>query len=205
MRFRLVPVDEKFFELFIDSARNVAECARRLRTALQSPEGFEQDHQRVVECERRGDEITRSILGRLATSFVTPFDREDIHALAEELDDVCDDMLAVTDLLQLTNVTTVLPELKEQADVLVAMAERTEQLLEGLESMKGLEPMLDDIDRLESEGDAVHRRTIARLFSGELDAIEVIRWKDIVSAMEEALNALEDVSDVVESIVLKHA
>lgn len=205
VRFRLVPVDEKFFELFIESARNVSECARRLRDALDAPDGIAEGHKRVVECERRGDEITRSILARLATSFVTPFDREDIHALAEELDDVCDDMLAVTDLLQLTHVTTVLPELKEQADVLVVMADRTVELLEGLESMKGLEQLLDDIDRLESDGDTVHRRTIARLFSGELDALEVLRWKDIVQAMEAALNAVEDVSDVVESIVLKHA
>ena len=205
MRFRLVPVDDRFFDLFNDSATNAAECARRLREVLDEPNGITERHARVIDCERRGDQITQQILTRLGTSFVTPFDREDIHALAEELDDVVDDMLAVSDILQMARPATILPELKEQADVLVQMADETVLLMSKLESMKGVQPHLESIDRLESEGDNVYRRTIARLFSGELEALEVLKWKDIVHAMEEALNTLEDISDVVESIVLKHA
>jgi predicted phosphate transport protein (TIGR00153 family) len=205
LRFRLVPVDEEFFRLFSESARNVAETARRLTELIENPNDIDEHHSRVVECERRGDEIVRALLHRLSTSFVTPFDREDIHALAEELDDVVDDILAVADLLKLVGVEEILPELKEQGDVLVRMAEHCVELIDRLESMRGVQEHLDAIDRLESEGDAVHRRTIVRLFSGELETLEVLKWKDIVSAMEAALNTLEDISDVVESIVLKHA
>src|SRR5918995_3489497 len=204
MRFRFVPTDDAFFPLFDASAANVAECARRLREILAEPT-VPSGHEKVAACEQRGDELVRAILQRLNSTFVTPFDREDIHALAEELDDVVDDMLEVSHRIQLTGITSTLPELKEQADLLVQCADETEQLIARLESMKGVQPHLDAIDRLESEGDAVHRRILARLFGGEFDALEVLRWKDVIESMERALNTLEDISDIVESIVLKHA
>jgi predicted phosphate transport protein (TIGR00153 family) len=204
MRFRLVPTDDRFYALFSDSARNAEECARRLRNVLADPastDGF----RLVVESERRGDELTAQILHRLDTSFVTPFDREDIHALAEELDDVVDDMHSVAALMQVVNLTDTLPELVEQADVLVKMASATVDLVGRLESMKDVKPLLELIDQLESEGDAVYRRTLARLFSGEFKALDVLKWKDLVTAMEAAINTLEDISDVIESIIFKHA
>lgn len=206
MRFRLVPTDDRFFDLFNESARNAEECARRLRDYLRDPATEADDkHGRVVECERRGDELTAAILHRLDTTFVTPFDREDIHALAEELDDVVDDIHAVSALLHLVPMGDMLPEVQEQADILVRMAGETVQLVERLQSMKAAKGLLESIDRLESEGDAVYRRVLARLFSGEFDALEVLKWKDVVHALEMALNTLEDISDVVESIILKHA
>ena len=204
MRFRLIPTDDAFFALFDDSAANVAECAHRLRDLLSDPTDPEA-HEKVAACEHRGDELVRTILQRLNTTFVTPFDREDIHALAEELDDVVDDMLEVSHRMQITGITTTLPELKEQADLVVQCADETKELISRLESMKGVQPHLDAVDRLESEGDAVHRRILARLFGGEFEALEVLRWKDVIEAMEAALNTLEDISDIVESIVLKHA
>ena len=205
MRFRLVPVDDVFFELFSASAHNVLEAARRLAELLSDPINLKTMHREVVHFEQRGDQLTDELLTRLSTSFVTPFDREDIHALAEELDDVVDDILAVAALIELVDVDEVIPEVREQADVLVRMAEENAQLIDRLEKMKGVEPYLNAIDKLESEGDEIHRRTIARLFSGEFDALDVIKWKDLSQAMEAALNAVEDISDVVESIVLKHA
>jgi predicted phosphate transport protein (TIGR00153 family) len=205
MRFRLVPVDEGFFELFSASARNVLDAATRLRELLQDPANLAKMHAGVVEFERKGDEITHDTLTRLSRSFVTPFDREDIHALAEELDDVVDDILEVAALLEVVDVDEILPELKEQADILVTMAEQNVALLDRLPRMKGVEPYLDAIDRLESEGDTINRRAQVRLFSGEMEALEVLKWKDIIRAMEAALNTIEDISDVVESIVLKHA
>jgi predicted phosphate transport protein (TIGR00153 family) len=204
MRFKLVPTDDKFFDLFSDSAANAAEAAKRLRTLVSDFTDVKAKHDAVVECERRGDELTRLILRRLDSSFVTPFDREDIHALAEELDDVVDDMLAVSDLMQLVSIDTVIPEMVELADILVRMTEETVTLFGRLKSMKDMQPILDAIDRLESEGDSVYRRTLARLFA-EFDALSVLKWKDIVQAMEGALNTTEDVSNVVESIVLKFA
>lgn len=203
MRFRLLPTDDKFFALFNDAAANAAECARRLRDCI--PDGGELEHDRIRECERRGDEITRTILQRLNATFVTPFDREDIHALAEELDDVVDDIHTVSELLVVLPVSTPLPELNDQVDLLVTAAEETEVLVGRLESMKDVRPHLDAIDRLESEGDAIYRTILGHLYSGNVDALEVLRWKGIVEALENALNTIEDISDVVESIVLKHA
>ena len=205
-RFKLIPTDDRFFDLFSEAAENAAECGRRLRDLLASDfTDLAEKHARIIECEQRGDALTRDIVRRLNSTFVTPFDREDIHALAEELDDVVDDMMAVSHRLQLASVQTPLPELRDQADVLVAMADETVALMQRLESMKNVQPHLDAIDRLETEGDTLYRRTLARLFSGEFDALDVLRWKDIVEALEAALNTLEDVSNVVESIVLKHA
>jgi predicted phosphate transport protein (TIGR00153 family) len=206
MRFKMVPTDDRFFDLFREAAENAAECSRRLRDLLASDfTNLAEWHARIIECEQRGDELTRDIVRRLNSTFVTPFDREDIHALAEELDDVVDDMMAVSHRLQLASVDRPLPELRDQAEVLVAMADETVALMQRLQSMKNVQPHLDAIDRLETEGDTLYRQTLARLFSGEFDALDVLRWKDIVEALEAALNALEDVSNVVESIVLKHA
>jgi predicted phosphate transport protein (TIGR00153 family) len=205
VRFRLIPSDEGFFTLFNQSAMNAAECARRLRDIVADFSDVEVKHTLVADCETRGDELTGSILKRLDGTFVTPFDREDIHALAEELDDVVDDMLTVSHLLRLLSIESILPELKEQADLLVQMADQAVGLMGRLESMKGTGPFLQAIDQLEHEGDAVYRRTLARLFSGEYEALEVLKWKDIVQAMEAALNTVEDISNIVESIILKHA
>ncbi len=203
MGFRLLPSDERFFELFAAAAVNVSDCAQRLRELLDSEgNGLEA----VIACERRGDELTREILHRLNTSFVTPFDREDIHALAEGLDDVVDDMLEVAYILDLgdRDVSTM-PELKQQADILVQMANEVALIGGRLESMKGLAPHLDAIDRLESEGDQIYRNALRRLYSDEFKARVTMYWKDVVETMEAALDTIEDISDVVEAIVLKHA
>ena len=205
MRFRLIPSDDRFFAIFNESAMNAAECARRLRDMVVDFSDVDAKHALVADCETRGDELTGDILKRLDGTFVTPFDREDIHALAEELDDVVDDMLTVSHLLRLLSIESILPELKEQADLLVQMADQAVGLMGRLESMKGTVPFLEAIDQLEHEGDAVYRRTLARLFSGEYEALEVLKWKDIVQAMEAALNTVEDISNIVESIILKHA
>jgi predicted phosphate transport protein (TIGR00153 family) len=203
VRFRLLPTDDKFFPLFDRAAANAAECARCLRAVVVDDRA--EAHELINQCEHTGDEITREILQRLNSTFVTPFDREDIHALAESFDDVVDDIQTVSQLLLLTRVSTNLPEMQDQADLLVRMAEEAEALIRLLESMKGCQPHLDAIDRLESEGDDVYRRILARLYSGDIDALEVLRLKGIVEALEGALNTIEDISDVVESIVLKHA
>ncbi|MFL5226814.1 MAG: DUF47 domain-containing protein [Microvirga sp.] len=204
MRFRLLPTDDHFFALFDDVAANAVECAARLRALVGDT--LPSDHfEEVLASEHRGDELTKEILQRLETSFVTPFDREDIHELAEKLDDVVDDMQEVARRLHLTVVGEVIPALTEQADLLVRMAEETRGLIGRLSTMKGIAPHLEAIDALESQGDAAYRQALVRLFSGEYDALDVLRWKDIVEAMEAALNTLEDVSNVVESIVLKHA
>jgi uncharacterized protein len=206
VRVRLLPTDDRFFELFNDAATNVAACGRRLHELVDQANGGDEAMGAVVACEQRGDELTREILRRLNTSFVTPFDREDIHALAEEIDDVVDDMLEVAYRLDLGDRdTSAMPELKQQADVLVLMADEIVQMIAALESMKGLGPHLDAVDRLESEGDTIYRNALRRLYSDEFKARATLYWKDVVEAMEHALDTMEDISDVVEAIALKHA
>ena len=205
MRFRLVPRDDGFFPLFDQQAANVAEGARLLRDLLDDFEDVHAKHARIQECERRGDAVTDTILRRLDQSFVAPFDREDIHALAEQMDDVVDDIQAVSELLLLHDVDEPLEEVRELGDILVKAAEANVALVGKLSKLRGIEPELQAVDRLESEADRIYRRSVARLFSGDFNAFDVLRWKDIVEAIEESVNGLEKISDVIEGIALKHS
>jgi predicted phosphate transport protein (TIGR00153 family) len=204
MKFRLLPTDERFFELFNEAAANVADCSHRLEELLRgSADGLE----KVIACETRADAIAQDILRRLNTSFVTPLDREDIHALAVEFDDVIDAMVEVAYRLDFADRdVSILPELEEQSELLVRMAEETVTMMQRLESMKGLSPHLDVLHRLESQGDLVYRTALQKIYSNDFRATMYVHyWKDLVETMEGALDALEEVSDVVEGIVLKHA
>jgi uncharacterized protein len=205
MRFRLFPRDEAFFPLFDQAAANLAESARMLRDLMEDFEDVHAKHKQINDCERRGDELTTAILRRLDASFVTPFDREDIHALTEQIDDVVDDIQAVSELLLLHDVDEPLDEVKELTEILVKAADANVILISKLAKLRGLETELELIDRLESEADRVYRRSVAHLFSGDFNAFDVLRWKDIVEAIEESVNGVEKVTDIVEGIALKHS
>ncbi|HEV8627851.1 MAG TPA: DUF47 family protein [Acidimicrobiia bacterium] len=199
-----MPRDDGFFPLFDQAAANLAEGAQLLRDLLDDFEDVHAKHSRIQECEHRGDQVHDTILRRLDQSFVAPFDREDIHALAEQMDDVVDDIQAVSELLLLHDVDEPLDEVRELGDVLVKAAEANVALIGKLSKLRGIEPELQAVDRLESEADRIYRRSVARLFSGDFNAFDVLRWKDIVEAIEESINGVEKISDVVESIALKH-
>jgi predicted phosphate transport protein (TIGR00153 family) len=205
VRFRLIPRDESFFPLFDEAATNLAECAGLLRDVIVGLGDSRAGHARINECERRGDELTQTILRRLDQSFVAPFDREDIHALTEQIDDVVDDIHAVSELMVLHDVDEPLPEVRELADVLVKAADAVTGLIGKLSRLRGIEADLQAVDRFESEGDHIYRRCVAHLFSGDFNAFDVLRWKGIVEAIESAINGIEKVSDVVAAIVIKHA
>jgi predicted phosphate transport protein (TIGR00153 family) len=205
VRFRLVPRDDGFFPLFDQAAANVADGARLLRDLLNDFEDVHAKHSRIQECEQRGDAVTETILRRLDRSFVAPFDREDIHALTEQMDDVVDDIQAVSELLLLHDVDEPLEEVRELADVLVQAAEANVALIGKLSKLRGIESELQAVDRLESEADRIYRRSVAHLFSGDFNAFDVLRWKDIVEAIEESVNGLEKIGDIVEGIALKHS
>lgn len=205
MPFRVIPRTHDFYELFDKQGRNVVEGARLLQGLLSDFTDREAKHARIRQHEHDGDEITHEILRALNTSFVTPFDREDIHGLASGLDDILDFIEAVADLIVLHQVEEPLPEMKQQADVLLQAAEEVQMALAGLRKFNGLEDHWVEINRLENEGDRIYRKTVARLFSGEFKAMDVLKWKDLVDEMEEAIDGCEDVANRVESIVLKHA
>jgi hypothetical protein len=205
VRFRLVPRDDGFFPLFDQAAENLVDGARLLRDLIDQFEDVHAKHARINDCERRGDELTRTILRRLDQSFVAPFDREDIHALTEQIDDVVDDIQAVSELLLLHDVDEPLPEVQELTDVLVKAAEANVTLVGKLARLRGLEGDLETIDRLESEADKIYRRSVAHMFSGDFNAFDVLRWKDIVEAIEDSVNGLENISDIIRGIALKHS
>ncbi|HEX4492823.1 MAG TPA: DUF47 family protein [Acidimicrobiia bacterium] len=203
-RFRLTPTDEGFFDLFEAAAANLRDCAEHVAKLIASADNIDECFDAVKACERRGDEISRDVLTRLDASFVTPYDREDIHELAEELDDVIDDMFAAASLIQLIGVDPQPPELSELAEILIAMAEETVGLVACLRTRNGARLRLERIEHLERQGDVVFRRAMGQLLNGEHGALYVIKWKDVIEALEKSLNAIEDLSDVVESALVKN-
>jgi uncharacterized protein len=205
MSFRLLPKDPKFFELFVADGDNLQAATAALNDMVANYDRLDERVATIQALEKRGDEIDREVTRKLEDAFVTPFDREDIHALAEEIDDVVDDMKTVAQRVELLAVRSTVPWLNRQAELLVEMAGEAVQLMGKLPSMKGLGPHLEAIDRLESQADAIYNEALAHLFSGEFEALDVLRWKDLVEAMEAAINTMEDIGDVVESIMLKHA
>lgn len=204
-RLRLVPADNGFFELFNAAAVNARDCAEELRRMLASCTEVEEYFQEIRSFERRGDQFTVDLLRKLDSTFVTPYDREDIHALTEALDDVVDDMFSAADLVHLLKVDRPLPEVSELAEILATMSSEMTSLIGSLQSREGVKHRLERIEALEREGDAVYRRSMARLFSGEYEPLDVLKWKDIVQAVENAVNQIEDVADVVESILIKNS
>ncbi len=204
-KIRLVPTNEGFFDLFQAAATNARDCAEALHKLIVSSDESGAMYESIKGLERRGDQTKAEILRQLDSSFVTPYDREDIHALAEKLDDVVDDMFSAAELIHLVRANQALPEVGELADVLVTMADELVALVSCLRTADGARYRLQRIESLERQGDAVYRRTIARLFSGEFEALEVLKWKDIVQSLENSMNTIEDVSDVVESILVKNS
>jgi predicted phosphate transport protein (TIGR00153 family) len=205
MKFRIIPRDQGFFELFDNAAANTAEAARlllKLFTDFHDPEAASAE---IRQREHEGDEITHQVMRALNTTFVTPFDREDIYKLATGVDDILDGIEAVADMLVLHRIEEPLPEMRQQADVLARATDQTYQAMTGLRSLSGLDPYWVEINRLENEGDRVYRKTVARLFSGDYKAMDVLKWKDLVDQLEAAIDDCEDVANTLESIVLKHA
>jgi predicted phosphate transport protein (TIGR00153 family) len=202
---RLVPVDAGFFHLFETAATYGREAAEELRKMIVAPGAVDDHYHAIRAIERRCDEITVDTLRRLDATFVTPYDREDIHSLAEELDDVVDDVFAAAELIHLVRLTEPLPEVVALADLIAATAEQLEGLIGCLRDRSGARTRLERIESLEREGDSAYRRCIARLFSGEFEALEVLKWKDIVQALENSINQIEDVSNVVETILVKNS
>jgi predicted phosphate transport protein (TIGR00153 family) len=205
MKLRVIPRSESFYDLFERAAGNLADTAALLLKLLTDYHDPEAAHAEIRQREHEGDEITHQIMRALNTTFVTPFDREDIHRLASLVDDILDGIEAVADLLVLHQIEQPLPEMRQQAEVLARAADQTYQAMTGLRSFTGLDQYWVEINRLENEGDRIYRRTVARLFSGEYKAMDVLKWKDLVDQLEAAIDKAEDVANTLESIVLKHA
>ncbi len=205
MRLSLMPKKSVFFTLFSQHATNMLEAANALEVLFENFTEIETKVRDLHAIEHYGDKLTHEIIRHLNETFVTPLDREDILGLASRLDDVTDVAYDVSELVQLYKVRTVRPAALRQAKNLVAACGEVVEMMKNLEGLKELEPHWIKIHTLENEGDQIFRDAVGELFAGSNDPVEIIKWKDIHSLLEVALDRCEDVANIVEAIVIKHS
>ena len=205
MRFRFIPREEHFFEMFVEDAANVLAAARHLEEMLRTYQDVEQRAKEIYAMEHHGDEISHEIGKRLNTTFITPFDREDIHGLISGLDDVLDLIEEIADTFILYNVSAPTPASIQQAAIITRQCELVHEALGKLRSFKGLETYWIEIHRLENEGDRIARAAVAGLFDEKTKAVDMVKWKDIYGLLEDCIDKSEDVADIIEKICVKHA
>jgi predicted phosphate transport protein (TIGR00153 family) len=205
LRLRLIPREERFYDLFVTDAANMVRAARLLEAMLRDYDQLEQRAREVRDAEHDGDEITHDIGHRVESTFVTPFDREDIIALISAMDDVVDFIEEVADTFVLYRIKAPTETAIRQAAIVVAQCEQLHEALVNLRNFSGIERHWIEVHRLENEGDQIARAAIADLFSNGADPIEVIKWKEIYGLLEATIDKCEDVANVIERIVVKHA
>jgi len=202
---RLVPRETKFFNMFAELAGNVTDGARLLLEILQDFQNLEARLQKLQEIEHRGDDMTHAIITKLNQTFITPFDREDIHRLATTLDDVLDYVHAAGERLTTYKITQRSPRATRLAELIVR---QTEQIAKAISKLDKHDTVLDycvEINRLENEADSVAREAIGKLFEEEKDPIALIKMKELYEVLEMATDKAEDVANVIETVVLKSA
>ena len=206
MRIRLTPKDTSFYALFATSAEHLVEGAKEL-TRLLGVEHSEREAAaaRMRDIEHAADESTHAIMRKVNSSFITPFDREDIYGLASNLDDCMDMMEAAADLIVLYRIGDLPDGIAAQVEVLVQMAELTAEAMPRLRSMRDLAEYWIEINRLENQADQIYRRLLAELFNNGEDAITVLKLKEVVDELEAAADAFETVAHTVESIAVKES
>ena len=205
VRLRLIPREERFFDLFAEDAANMLAGARLLEAMLRSYDAPEQRAQEIRDVEHRGDEMSHEIGRKLESTFVTPFDREEIHALISALDDVIDFIEEGADTFVLYRIEAPTPVAIEQAAIIVKQCEQLHEALSNLRGFRGLEKYWIEVHRLENEGDQIARNAVAELFSGSMEPLEVVKWKDVYGLLEGCIDKCEDVANIIEKIVVKHA
>jgi predicted phosphate transport protein (TIGR00153 family) len=203
-RFSLLPRQEQFFQDFISLAEQIQRGAHTLKQMLSaSPIAVEQAEV-IKDIEHQCDRSTRGIIDRLNRTFVTPLDREDIHALAVGLDDVMDAIDAAAAVTKLYKVTHARPGTRRLAEIVSDAADRIAEAMRALERKEGVLELAARISQLEHEADRVHQDAIVSLFDDEKDPIAVIKWKEILDFLEAATDRCEDVANRLEGTIVKH-
>jgi uncharacterized protein len=206
MRLAIFPREEKFFDLFVEDAENVAAAARRLEAMLRSYDDREQAAKELFAMEHHGDQLSHNIGRRLNTTFVTPIDREDIHDLISGLDDVLDLIEEVADTFLLYNIAAPTPTAIQQAGIIVKQCEALLAAFKALPKFAELEEYWIEVHRLENEGDRIARGAVAELFADErMKATDLVKWKDVYALLETCIDKAEDVANILERIVVKQA
>jgi predicted phosphate transport protein (TIGR00153 family) len=208
VRFKLRPSDDTFYSYFSRAAANLVAGTALLSELVLPDADIQSVSERLVEVEHDSDAITHELYKKINSSFITPFDREDIYRLGSGLDDVMDHLEAVGSLMYLYGLTKMpaLPrEMHEMVDVLDRQAKVTADAMPRLKGMTGLADYWVECNRLENEGDRIYRMLLVRLFSGEYDALTVMKLKEVVDELEQACDAFERVANTVETIAVKES
>jgi predicted phosphate transport protein (TIGR00153 family) len=202
---RLLPRETKFFDLFAELSTSMSEGARLLHSILEDPHYLEARVEQMQAIEHRGDKAIHAIITKLNQSFITPFDREDIHRLASSLDDVLDFMNTAATRLVMYKIAQPPPAAAELAGILVLQTEELARGVSLLEKNGKVMQHCDEVNRLEDEADRVSRAAIGTLFENEKDPIQLIKIKELYEVLEVATDKAEDAANVLEAIVLKSA
>ncbi len=202
---RILPRETTFFDLFVQQAENVHQAAITLVQGLENFQDPSANADRIEKFEHIGDTITHSIITRLNQTFITPFDREDIHELASKIDDVIDLMDAVATRLVTYRVQSIRPGVAELA---ATVRDSTAEMVAAVRLIEKQDHILDhciEINRLENVADRQSRALIGILFDQEKDPVQIIKWKEIIETLEYATDKCEDVANVIETVTLKNA
>lgn len=203
--FRLIPKEERFYDDFVAMAEEIRHGAASLEEMLAPDRPLWDKADEIKEIEHKCDFLTHEIIQRLHRTFVTPLDREDIHALARSLDDVMDAIDASAGIVRLYQITRVRQEARDLARIIMASVEQVVQAMKALERRKGVAEPAVEINRLENEADRAHQNAVRHLFEEERDPIQIMKWKEILDFLEQATDRCEDVANVLEGVVIKHA
>lgn len=201
------PKQTDFFELFDMASRNVIKGASLLVAVLQDMDNLEIISKEVRECEKEGDFMTHDIIKKLNKTFITPIDREDLHALATKIDDVIDIIWACVERFTIFKLQRPTPEAVDMARELMATTEVMSKAVTALRDKKYsfVQEYCIEINSLENRIDRLYRETLVKLFDEVKDPIFIIKWKEVYEYLESASDACEDVANILEAIVLKYA
>lgn len=202
---RLLPKEEKFFEMLEASAKNLLKGAEALKDLVDDYTNVEEKVRNIKQIEHQGDEIIHNIIDKLDKTFITPIEREDIHILASELDDVLDAIEGISSRLYNFKIPQPTPECIQLVNIVCQSVEQIEKVISDLEHFDNLSPFCIEINRLENEADQISQQMIGQLLDKEPDWRVAIKWKEIYGRLETAADHCENIADVIESIVLKSA
>jgi hypothetical protein len=201
----LAPNEREYFDLFVRAGANIARAAGLLEEMLASYPDHRDLATVIHDCEHEGDRIVHDLIQRLNQTFVTPFDREDIHQLASVLDDIVDFTDEVADYLGVYKIEAPMEQSQQLAAILSSSAQQVAGALGHLRGFKNITQYTMEVHRLENEADRVVRDAIGALFEGGIDPMVVIRWKDIYERLENAIDSTERAAYIIEGIVIKNA
>ena len=207
-RFSLIPRNYRFYDLFEKGAHNLVLASEALTDLLEHFENVEMKTGRIRELEHEGDEVTHELYLQLHRTFVTPLDREDIAALAQQLDDIMDFMEGAATAIRIYGIQQPTPAARALADLVRLQCLQVERAVGNLRrrsTLRKIQEQLVEIHRLENEADALFLNASADLFRDELNSADIIKWRDIYDQLERATDSAEHVAHVLEGIVLKHA